>query len=97
MYSQSASTSDQEAETKTELCHKLGIAVPICQAPIGGAAGAPLTAAVSNAGGLGTLAITGFGADTARKMIQDTRALTSKPFAPNLLMSYPYEEEMNVC
>ncbi len=82
---------------KTELCHKLGIDVPICQAPIGGAAGAPLAAAVSNAGGLGTLAITGFGADTAHKMIQETRALTSKPFAPNLLMSYPYEEEMDVC
>ena len=64
---------------KTELCHKLGIDVPICQAPIGGAAGAPLAAAVSNAGGLGTLAITAFGAATARKMIRETPALTSKP------------------
>ncbi len=82
---------------KTDLCDRLGTEVPICQAPIGGAAGAALAAAVSDAGGLGTLAITGFGAETARKMIQETRALTSKPFAPNLLMSYPYEEEMEVC
>ncbi len=82
---------------KTYLCTKLGIEVPICQAPIGGAAGASLAAAVSNAGGLGTLAVTGFGAETARKMIQETRALTSKPFAPNMLMSYSYEEEMKVC
>ena len=82
---------------RTELCERLGIEVPICQAPIGGSAGAPLAAAVSNAGGLGTLAITGFGAEVARGKIREVRERTSKPFAINLLMSFPHEEELEVC
>lgn len=82
---------------KTELCDRLGIDLPIIQAPIGGAAGAPLAAAVADAGGLGTMALTGFGGETSRKMIRDARALTSKPFAANLLMSYDYEGELDAC
>ena len=82
---------------KTELCEKLGIDIPIIQAPIGSAAGAPLAAAVSDAGGLGTVAVTGFGAEVARDKIRELRARTSKPFSINLLMSFPYEEELEVC
>ncbi len=82
---------------KTVLCDRLGIDLPIIQAPIGGAAGAPLAAAVSNAGGLGTVAVTGFGPEVAREKIHEVRALTSKPFSINLLMSFPYEEELEVC
>ena len=81
---------------KTELCEKLGIDIPIIQAPIGSAAGAPLAAAVSDAGGLGTVAVTGFGAEVAREKIREVRARTSKPFAINLLMSFPYEEELEI-
>ena len=40
---------------KTVLCERLGIDFPIIQAPMGGAVGPPLAAAVSNAGGLGML------------------------------------------
>src|SRR5437764_1187012 len=40
---------------KTALCQRLGIELPIIQAPMGGAAGPILAAAVSNAGGLATL------------------------------------------
>ena len=40
-------------------CERLGIEVPIIQAPMGGAVGPALAAAVSNAGGLGTLALWG--------------------------------------
>ena len=82
---------------KTELCEKLGIDLPIIQAPIGSAAGAPLAAAVSNAGGLGTVAVSGFGAEVAREKIREVRERTSKPFAVNLLMSFPHEEELEVC
>jgi NAD(P)H-dependent flavin oxidoreductase YrpB (nitropropane dioxygenase family) len=40
---------------KTALCERLGIELPIIQAPMGGAVGPTLAAAVSNAGGLGML------------------------------------------
>jgi NAD(P)H-dependent flavin oxidoreductase YrpB (nitropropane dioxygenase family) len=81
---------------RTELCERLGIDIPIIQAPIGGAAGAALAAAVSSAGALGTVA-TGFGGKMARDQIRKVRAATSRPFAINLLMPYPYEEELGVC
>ena len=40
---------------KTALCERLGIELPIIQAPMGGAVGPSLAAAVSNAGALGML------------------------------------------
>ncbi len=40
---------------KTTLCTRVGIEVPIIQAPMGGAVGPALASAVSNAGGLGML------------------------------------------
>jgi NAD(P)H-dependent flavin oxidoreductase YrpB (nitropropane dioxygenase family) len=47
-------------------CERLGIEVPIIQAPMGGAVGPALAAAVSNAGGLGTLALWGADIQTLR-------------------------------
>ncbi|MDR5655458.1 nitronate monooxygenase, partial [Ruixingdingia sedimenti] len=41
---------------RTPLCDLLGIEVPILQAGMGGVAFGPLAAAVSAAGGLGTIA-----------------------------------------
>jgi NAD(P)H-dependent flavin oxidoreductase YrpB (nitropropane dioxygenase family) len=82
---------------KTALCERLGIEVPIIQAPIGGAAGVPLAAAVSRAGGLGSVARTGSGGEATREKIHEIRAATPKPFLVNLLMSFPYEDELQVC
>ena len=42
----------------TSPCERLGIDLPIVQAPVGSAVTAELVAAVSNAGGLGMLALT---------------------------------------
>lgn len=42
----------------TPLCDRLGIQLPIVQAPIGSAATPELVAAVADAGGLGMLALT---------------------------------------
>jgi Nitronate monooxygenase len=42
---------------KTALCERLGIELPIVQAPMGGAVGPALASAVSNAGGLGMLVL----------------------------------------
>ena len=78
-------------------CERLGINIPIVQAPMGGAVGPALAAAVSNAGGLGTLALWGADMDALRRQVRETRALTSKPFAVNLNLEFPQEERLDAC
>jgi NAD(P)H-dependent flavin oxidoreductase YrpB (nitropropane dioxygenase family) len=79
------------------MCERLGIEIPIIQAPMGGAVGPALAAAVSNAGGLGTLALWGADIDTLRRQVRETQALTSKPFAVNLNLEFPQEERLEAC
>ena len=70
----------------TELCDLLGIQYPII---LGGMAwvGTPeLTAAVSNAGGLGILGSGSVPLEDLRQAIQRVRDLTDKPFGVNLIM-----------
>ena len=74
---------------KTALCTRFGIEVPIIQAPMGGAVGPALAAAVSNAGGLGMLVLWRADPATMRKQIRETRALTAKPFGVNLNLEFP--------
>ena len=83
--------------TMTALCERLGIEIPIVQAPMGGAVGPALAAAVSNAGGLGTLALWGADIEALRRQVRETRALTSKPFAVNLNLEFPQEERLDAC
>ena len=78
-------------------CERLGIEVPIIQAPMGGAVGPALAAAVSNAGGLGTLALWGADIPRLRQQVRETRALTTKPFAVNLNLDFPQEERLDAC
>jgi len=78
-------------------CKRLGIEVPIIQAPMGGAVGPAIAAAVSNAGGLGTLALWGADIQRLRQLVRETRALTAKPFAVNLNLEFPQEERLDAC
>lgn len=71
------------------LLRQLGIRVPIVQAPMAGVSTPALAAAVSNAGGLGSLGVGATNADGARKMIRDTRALTDRPFNINVFCHQP--------
>jgi len=82
---------------KTALCNRLGIAVPIIQAPMGGAVGPALAAAVSNAGALGMLVPWRAPSEIVRMQIRETRALTSRPFGVNLNLEFPQEERLEVC
>ena len=82
---------------KTILCERLGIELPIIQAPMGGAVGPKLAAAVSNAGGLGMLVLWRADADTMRRQIREMRALTSRPFGVNLVLDFPQEERLEIC
>jgi NAD(P)H-dependent flavin oxidoreductase YrpB (nitropropane dioxygenase family) len=82
---------------KTALCDRLDIDLPIIQAPMGGAVGPTLAAAVSNAGGLGMLVPWRAEIDAVRRQIRETRALTSRPFGVNLNLEFPQEERLAVC
>jgi len=82
---------------KTVLCERLGIELPIIQAPMGGAVGPALASAVSNAGGLGMLSPWRADIDTVRRQIRETRALTSRPFGVNLNVEFPQEERLAAC
>jgi NAD(P)H-dependent flavin oxidoreductase YrpB (nitropropane dioxygenase family) len=62
-----------------------------------GAVGPTLAAAVSNAGGLGMLAPWRADVETMRRQIRETRALTPRPFAVNLVLEIPQQERLAVC
>ncbi|KQM18971.1 NAD(P)H-dependent flavin oxidoreductase [Novosphingobium sp. Leaf2] len=69
-----------------ELVARLGLDVPIIQAPMAGTSTPDLAIAVCNAGGLGSVAVGGAGAADVRAMIAAVRAGTSRPFNVNLFV-----------
>ena len=73
----------------TELTRSLGIEHPIIQAGMGGGSGPELAAAVSNAGALGTLASIAMRAEDVHKAVEETRKLTDRPFALNVV-TFPW-------
>ncbi|WP_438354078.1 NAD(P)H-dependent flavin oxidoreductase [Microbacterium sp. CJ88] len=66
------------------LTDTLGIDAPILLGPFGGLSSVALTAAVSDAGGLGGFGLYGYGADRIREAVAQPRAATRHPFALNL-------------
>lgn len=62
-----------------------------------GAAGPELVAAVCNAGGFGVIPLWGKPADQVHHGIDQLRALTSRNFAVNLNLSFPYREQLDAC
>ncbi|KND55069.1 Enoyl-[acyl-carrier-protein] reductase [FMN] [Candidatus Paraburkholderia kirkii] len=75
--------------SKNALTSLLGIDTPIVQAPMAGVSTPALAAAVSNAGGLGSLGVGAMNAEGARKVIRETRELTDKPFNINVFCHAP--------
>ncbi len=68
-----------------DLPRKLGIRCPIIQAPMGGGPSTPeLVAAVSNAGGLGSLAAAYLTPEQIARDVERVRLLTDEPFNVNL-------------
>jgi len=70
----------------TSLCSALGIDYPVVQAPIGSASTPELAAAVSAAGGLGTLAVSWRPPAETREAVRATRDRTDRPFAVNVVL-----------
>ena len=83
---------------KNRICELLGIIYPIIQAPINWVSGADLVAAVSNAGGLGTLGPNAGSKDITleveltgermRTQIRKIKKLTPAPFAVNIVAGF---------
>ena len=69
------------ASLQTPMCHILHI-----DTPIGPATNPVMTAAVSNAGGLGMLAFLRRDADDVRRLIGETLKLTNRPFGANFIL-----------
>ena len=64
---------------------------------MGGAAGPELVAAVCNAGGFGVIPLWGKPVDQVHHGIDRLRALTSRNFAVNLNLSFPYQDQLDAC
>jgi len=68
----------------TDLRELLGIRHPVVLAPFGGLSSVALTAAVSEAGGLGSYGLYGYDGERIRETAAALRAATSAPFALNI-------------
>ena len=77
----------------TRICDLLGIDHPIVLGGMGTATTAPLVAAVSNAGGFGTLGTSAFNAATLDSEIASIRERTVKPYGINHLL-FQIKEDM---
>lgn len=75
---------------ETPLARQLGVRLPVVQAPMAGGPSTPrLAAAVSEAGGLGSVAGAVLPPDELRAAIHEVRRLTDRPFAANLFAPLP--------
>lgn len=73
----------------------LGIEHPIVLGPFGGLSSTALTAAVSNAGGLGSFGLYGYDGDRIRATGAELRDLTDRPYAVNVWLPMGDEVEPN--
>ena len=74
---------------RTQICDLLDIEVPIFLAGMGGVALPKVCAAVSEAGGFGTLGMAGVSPAGIREHMREVRKLTGKPFGVDLLAALP--------
>jgi nitronate monooxygenase len=68
---------------------KLGIDLPIIQAPMAGVSTPEMAAAVSNTGALGSIGVGPVDAETTRRMIAAVRSRTDRPFNVNVFCNQP--------
>lgn len=78
------------------LLDQLQIQHPIFKAPMAGTSTPALAAAVSNAGGLGSLGLGAHRIDAAQKDIQQLKALTNKPYQVNFFCHQPTPSDPDI-
>lgn len=71
------------------LLQRLGMRVPVVQAPMAGVSSAAMAAAVGRQGGLGSLGVGAMNADQARLAIREARALGGGPLNVNVFAHVP--------
>lgn len=81
---------------ETAFTRLAGVRWPIIQAPMAGVSSPAMAAAVTTAGGLGSLGVGAAGAEGARQMIRDTRAATDGPFHINVFCHQPARADAQV-
>src|SRR3954469_7466832 len=69
-----------------DLLQRLGLTTPIILAPMAGITTPALAAAVSNAGGLGSLGCADLKPEQVRQQVDELRGRTSKPFNLNFFV-----------
>ncbi len=79
----------RRAHIRSMTLDRLGLTHPIIQAPMAGVSTPAMAAAVSEAGGLGSIGVGAVDADGARGMIDAVRSLTGRPFNVNLFVHAP--------
>jgi nitronate monooxygenase len=79
---------------RTRLTELVGLDHPIVLAPMGGAVTPELTAAVSDAGGLGILPASWAAADELEQRVAEIKSLTDRPFGVNLIREWDQRERL---
>lgn len=82
---------------KPQITEILGASKPILSAPMAGAAGPDLVAAVCNVGGYGVIPLWSRPAEQVSAAIDELKALTDGNFAVNLNLAFPYEKQLETC
>lgn len=76
-----------------DIIARLGMQVPVIQAPMAGVSTPALAAAVSNAGGLGSLGLAAMTPDQAAAAMAETRRLSARSFGVNLFCHQPLRRD----
>ncbi|WP_434384627.1 NAD(P)H-dependent flavin oxidoreductase [Melittangium boletus] len=83
------SSPQSSALASARLAARLGVEHAFIQAPMAGVSTPEMAAAVSNAGGLGSLGVGYLPPDAVRQLARRVRELTDRPFALNLFAPQP--------
>lgn len=76
-----------------DIIARLGMQVPVIQAPMAGVSTPALAAAVSNAGGLGSLGLAAMDPAQAAEAMAETRRLTDRSYGVNLFCHQPLRRD----
>src|SRR4051812_38446852 len=82
--------------TPHPLLQSLRLSIPLIQAPMAGVSTPAMAAAVSNAGGLGSVAVGAVEAPEAERLLNETRRLTDRPVCVNVFCHRPARQRPKV-
>ncbi len=85
----SPSTPPERSAPLSSLLKRIGVDLPIIQAPMAGTSTPAMAAAVTGAGALGSIGVGAAGADGARRMIEALKGLTNGAFNVNVFTHRP--------